>query len=255
MQVASPKAKHRIHQPVYKPLCSLSRLLNMHRSMMARIWVKFNMLISLFPSYGYPTFPTISLVSNIQAEGQNKPAAMSYRTLTDSPIHSSSIEKSQDTPSRNVTMTPHENIEKLRPRQQMLAGSGSDTVVPQTYSPRNRNPDSLGSLIVIDENVNTVFLPELIPSSHEEVHKSSVISDDPFIEENKYYEFQDALGKAIYYSPLVGYQNSTMPFETVCLVWLIVQQSDKLLVTEVALTRLLEMKMKPQKMIVQVEEK
>ncbi|TVU20893.1 hypothetical protein EJB05_30494 [Eragrostis curvula] len=166
----------------------------------------------MFPGYGYPAypFPTIPLVSNVQAEGhQNKPAATSYRTSTDSPKHSSSIEKSQDIPSRPVTMTPQEKIEKLRRRQQMQAliaiqqqqqqfgqeGSGSDTMVPQTCSPRNKNPDSLGSSIVIDENANKVSSPELIPSSHEEVHKSSAISDDPFIEEKIYYQLQDALGK------------------------------------------------------------
>lgn len=168
----------------------------------------------LFPGYGYPAypFPTIPLVSNIQAEDyQTKPAGTSYRTLADSPKQSSSIEKSQDISSRPLTMTPQEKIEKLRRRQQMQAliaiqqqqqqfgqeGSCSDTMVPQACSPRNKNQDSLGSSIVIDENTNKVFLPVMIPTSHDEVHKSSAISDDPFIEEKLYYQLQDALGKAI----------------------------------------------------------
>ncbi|KAG0537741.1 hypothetical protein BDA96_03G174400 [Sorghum bicolor] len=132
----------------------------------------------MFPGYGYPAypFPTIPLVSNIQAEGYlTKPTGTSYRTLEDSPKQSSSIEMSQDIPSRALIMTPQEKIEKLRRRQQMQAllaiqqqqqqfgqeGSGSDTMVSQAYSPRNKNPDSLGSSIVIDENANKVFSPEL----------------------------------------------------------------------------------------------
>ncbi|CAO2208251.1 unnamed protein product [Urochloa humidicola] len=149
-------------------------------------------------------------VSNIQAEDhQTKLAATSYQTSADSPKHSSSIEKSQDIPSRPPRMTRQEKIEKLRRRQQMQAliaiqqqqqqfgqeGSGSDTIAPQAYSPRNKNPDSFGGPIVIDENTNKVFSPEMIPMSHNEVHKSSAISDDPFIEEKIYYQLQDALGK------------------------------------------------------------
>ncbi|CAO2200534.1 unnamed protein product [Urochloa humidicola] len=166
----------------------------------------------IFPGYGYPAypFPTIPLVSNIQAEDhQTKPAATSYQTSADSPKHSSSIEKSQDIPSRPLRMTPQEKIEKLRRRQQMQAliaiqqqqqqfgqeGSGSETIIPQAYSPRNKNPDSLGSSIVIDENTDKVFSPAMIPTSHDEVHRSSAISDDPFIEEKIYYQLQDALGK------------------------------------------------------------
>ncbi|CAO2208250.1 unnamed protein product [Urochloa humidicola] len=166
----------------------------------------------IFPGYGYPAypFPTIPLVSNIQAEDhQTKLAATSYQTSADSPKHSSSIEKSQDIPSRPPRMTRQEKIEKLRRRQQMQAliaiqqqqqqfgqeGSGSDTIAPQAYSPRNKNPDSFGGPIVIDENTNKVFSPEMIPMSHNEVHKSSAISDDPFIEEKIYYQLQDALGK------------------------------------------------------------
>lgn len=168
----------------------------------------------MFPGYGYAAypFPTIPLVSNIQAEGyQTKPTGTSYRTLEDSPKQSSSIEMSQDIPSRPVTMTPQEKIEKLRRRQQMQAliaiqqqqqqfgqeGSGSDTMVSQAYSPRNKNPDSLGSSIIIDENANKVFSPEMIPTNHDLAHKSSAISDDPFIEEKIYYQLQDALDKAI----------------------------------------------------------
>ncbi|CAL4949740.1 unnamed protein product [Urochloa decumbens] len=166
----------------------------------------------MFPGYGYPTypFPTIPLVSNIQAgDNQTKLAATSYQTLADSPKQSSSIENSQDIPSRSLGMTPQEKIEKLRRRQQMQAliaiqqqqqqfdqeGSGSDTIVPQAYSVRNKKPDSLGNSIVMDENTNKVFSPEMIPTSHDEVHRSSTISDDPFIEEKIYYQLQDALGK------------------------------------------------------------
>ncbi|CAL4956472.1 unnamed protein product [Urochloa decumbens] len=166
----------------------------------------------MFPGYGYPTypFPTIPLVSNIQAgDNQTKLAATSYQTSADSPKHSSSIENSQDIPSRSLGMTPQEKIEKLRRRQQMQAliaiqqqqqqfdqeGSGSDTIVPQAYSVRNKKPDSLGNSIVMDENTNKVFSPEMIPTSHDEVHRSSTISDDPFIEEKIYYQLQDALGK------------------------------------------------------------
>ncbi|KAL6884659.1 hypothetical protein ACP4OV_010595 [Aristida adscensionis] len=157
----------------------------------------------MIPGYGYPAypFPTFPLVPNIQPEGhQTNPAATSYRTSTDSPKHSTSMEKS-------LMMTPQEKIEKLRRRQQMQAliaiqqqqqqfgheGSGSDTI-PQPYSPRNKNLDSLGSSIVTDENANKVFSPELIPISHDDVHKSA-IPDDPFIEEKIYYQLQDALGK------------------------------------------------------------
>ncbi|KAL6608011.1 hypothetical protein ACP70R_041074 [Stipagrostis hirtigluma subsp. patula] len=159
----------------------------------------------MFPGYGYPAypFPPIPMVSNIQPEGhQMEPAATSHRTSTDSPKHSSSMEKS-------LTMTPQEKIEKLRRRQQMQAliaiqqqqqqfgqeASGSDTIVPQPYSPRNKNLDSLGSSTVTDENANKVVMPELLPTSHDEVHKSSAISDDPFIEEKIYFQLQDALGK------------------------------------------------------------
>ncbi|GJN41322.1 hypothetical protein PR202_gn00678 [Eleusine coracana subsp. coracana] len=171
----------------------------------------------MFPGYGYPVypFPTIPLVLNIQAEDhQANPAVSSYRTATDSPKRSSSVQKSQDISSRPVTMTPQEKIEKLRRRQQMQAliaiqqqqqqfgqeGSANDTMLPQTYSPRNKNPDSLGGSIVIDENTNKVFSLELIPSCCSEVHKSSTVSEDPFIEETIYYQLQDALGKAIYYT-------------------------------------------------------
>jgi hypothetical protein len=169
----------------------------------------------MFPGYGYPPaypFPTIPLVSNIQAEGyQTKPAGTSYRTSEDYLKQSSSTEMSQDIPSRPLTMTPQEKIEKLRRRQQMQAliaiqqqqqqfgqqGPGSDTMVSQAYTPGNKNPDSLGSSIVIDENTNKVISPEMIPTDHDRVHKSSAISDDPFIEEKIYYQLQDALGKAI----------------------------------------------------------
>ncbi|PVH38726.1 hypothetical protein PAHAL_5G333900 [Panicum hallii] len=166
----------------------------------------------IFPGYGYPAypFPTIRLVSNVQAEDhQTKSPATSYQTSADSPKHASSKEKCQDIPSRPLRMTPQEKIEKLRRRQQMQAliaiqqqqqqfgqeGSGSDTIVPQTYSTRNKNPDSLGSSIVIDGNTNKVFSPEMMPTSHDEVHRSSAISDDPYIEEKIYYQLQDALGK------------------------------------------------------------
>uniref|UniRef100_A0A0D9V1B1 Protein LNK2 n=1 Tax=Leersia perrieri TaxID=77586 RepID=A0A0D9V1B1_9ORYZ len=166
----------------------------------------------MFPGYGYPSyqFPGIPLISNIQAEShQTKPATTNYRTSIDSPKQSSSTEKSQDVPSRPLMMTPQEKIEKLRRRQQMQAliaiqqqqqqfgqdGSGSDTMVPQAYSPKSKNPDSLGSSVVIDDNVSKVFSPELIPSSHEVIQKSSGIPDDPFIEEKIYYQLQDALGK------------------------------------------------------------
>ena len=168
----------------------------------------------MFPEYGYPAypFPTIPLVSNIQADGyQTKSAGTSCRTSEDSPKQSSSIEMSQDIPSRPLSMTPQEKIEKLRRRQQMQAliaiqqqqqqfgqqGSGSDPMVSQAYSLRNKNLDSLGSSIVIDENTNKVISPEMIPTDHDRVHKSSAISDDPFIEEKIYYQLQDALDKAI----------------------------------------------------------
>ncbi|XP_020405828.1 protein LNK2 isoform X2 [Zea mays] len=166
----------------------------------------------MFPEYGYPAypFPTIPLVSNIQADGyQTKSAGTSCRTSEDSPKQSSSIEMSQDIPSRPLSMTPQEKIEKLRRRQQMQAliaiqrqqqqfgqqGSGSDPMVSQAYSLRNKNLDSLGSSIVIDENTNEIFSPEMIPTYHGPVHKSSAISDDPFIEEKIYYQLQDALDK------------------------------------------------------------
>jgi hypothetical protein len=71
----------------------------------------------MLPGYGYPTnpFPTVSLVSNVQAEDQQAKAdTCSYRTSTDSPKHSNSIEKSQDILSRPLTMTPQEKIKKLR---------------------------------------------------------------------------------------------------------------------------------------------
>ncbi|RLN24969.1 uncharacterized protein C2845_PM07G11360 [Panicum miliaceum] len=140
----------------------------------------------IFPGYGYPAypFPTIPLVSNVQAEDhQTKSPATSYQTSADPPKHASSKEKCQDIPSRPLRMTPQEKIEKLRRRQQMQAliaiqqqqqqfdqeGSGSDTIVPQAYSTRNKNPDSLGSSIVIDENTNMVFSPEMMPTSHDEL--------------------------------------------------------------------------------------
>ncbi|KAJ1257424.1 hypothetical protein BS78_K041100 [Paspalum vaginatum] len=164
----------------------------------------------IYPGYKYPAhpFPTIPL-SNIQAEDQMTPAATSYHTLADCPKHSSSIEKLQDIPSRPLMMTPQEKIEKLRRRQQMQAliaiqqqqqqfsqdGSGSDTMVSQAYTPRNKNPDSLGCSIVIDENTNKVLSPDMIPTNHNNVRKTSAISDDPFIEEKIYYQLQDALGK------------------------------------------------------------
>nr|XP_015621059.1 protein LNK2 isoform X4 [Oryza sativa Japonica Group] len=166
----------------------------------------------IFPDYGYPSyqFPGIPLMSNVQAEShQTKPATTNYRTSIDSPKQSSSAEKSQDIPSRPLMMTPQEKIEKLRRRQQMQAliaiqqqqqqfgqdGSGSDTMVPQAYSPKSKNPDSLGSSVVIDDNANKVFSLELIPTGHEEIQKSSGIPDDPFIEEKIYYQLQDALAK------------------------------------------------------------
>uniref|UniRef100_A0A0E0JJ86 Protein LNK2 n=2 Tax=Oryza punctata TaxID=4537 RepID=A0A0E0JJ86_ORYPU len=166
----------------------------------------------MFPGYGYPSyqFPGIPLMSNVQAEShQTKLATTNYRTSIDSPKHSSSTEKSQDIPSRPLMMTPQEKIEKLRRRQQMQAliaiqqqqqqfgqdGSGSDTVVPQAYSPKSKNPDSLGSSVVIDDNAKKVFSLELIPTGHEEIQKSSGIPDDPFIEEKIYYQLQDALAK------------------------------------------------------------
>ncbi|EEC70706.1 hypothetical protein OsI_02076 [Oryza sativa Indica Group] len=166
----------------------------------------------IFPGYGYPSyqFPGIPLMSNVQAEShQTKPATTNYRTSIDSPKQSSSAEKSQDIPSRPLMMTPQEKIEKLRRRQQMQAliaiqqqqqqfgqdGSGSDTMVPQAYSPKSKNPDSLGSSVVIDDNANKVFSLELIPTGHEEIQKSSGIPDDPFIEEKIYYQLQDALAK------------------------------------------------------------
>ncbi|KAF0920173.1 hypothetical protein E2562_033582 [Oryza meyeriana var. granulata] len=166
----------------------------------------------MFPGYGYPSyqFPGIPLMSNIQAEShQTKPATTNYRTSIDSPKQSSSTEKSQDIPSGPLMMTPQEKIEKLRRRQQMQAliaiqqqqqqfgqdGSGSDTMVPQAYSPRSKNPDSIGSSVLIDDNANKVFSPELIPTGHEEIQKSSGIPYDPFIEEKIYYKLQDALGK------------------------------------------------------------
>uniref|UniRef100_I1PK66 Protein LNK2 n=1 Tax=Oryza glaberrima TaxID=4538 RepID=I1PK66_ORYGL len=166
----------------------------------------------IFPGYGYPSyqFPGIPLMSNVQAEShQTKPATTNYRTSIDSPKQSSSAEKSQDIPSRPLMMTPQEKIEKLRRRQQMQAliaiqqqqqqfgqdGSGSDTMVPQAYSPKSKNPDSLGSSVVIDDNANKVFSLELIPTGHEEIQKSSGIPDDLFIEEKIYYQLQDALAK------------------------------------------------------------
>ncbi|KAG2597915.1 hypothetical protein PVAP13_5KG292142 [Panicum virgatum] len=166
----------------------------------------------IFPGYGYPAyqFPTMPLVSNVQAEDhQIKSPSTSYQTSADSPKHAGSNEKCQYIPSRPLRMTPQEKIEKLRRRQQMQAlmaiqqqqqqfgheGSGSDTIVPQAYSTRNKNPDSLGSSIVIDENTSKVFSPEMMPTSHDEVHKSSAISDDPYIEKKIYYQLQDALGK------------------------------------------------------------
>jgi hypothetical protein len=164
--------------------------------------------------YGYPSypFPTIPLVSNIQAEDhQRKLPVTSYQKSADSPKHSSSLEMSQDIPSRALRMTPKEKIEKLRRKQQMQAlmaiqqqqqrfgqeGSCSDTIVLQPGSPRNKNADSLRISIVKDENTTKGFLPEMIPTSHDEVHKSSAISDDPFTEEKIYYQLQDAIGKAI----------------------------------------------------------
>uniref|UniRef100_J3L085 Protein LNK2 n=2 Tax=Oryza brachyantha TaxID=4533 RepID=J3L085_ORYBR len=166
----------------------------------------------MFPGYGYPSyqFPGIPMMSNIQAESpQTKPATTNFRTSIDSPKQSSSTEKSQDMPSRPLTMTPQEKIEKLRRRQQMQAliaiqqqqqqfgqdGSGSDTIVPQSYSPKSRNPDSLGSSVIIDDSANKVLHSEPIPTGHEEIQKSSGIPDDPFIEEKIYYQLQDALGK------------------------------------------------------------
>ncbi|KAL6621190.1 hypothetical protein ACP70R_033622 [Stipagrostis hirtigluma subsp. patula] len=133
---------------------------------------------------------------------KNKPPNFNRFSKAFKPKHSSSMEKS-------LTMTPQEKIEKLRRRQQMQAliaiqqqqqqfgqeASGSDTIVPQPYSPRNKNLDSLGSSTVTDENANKVVMPELLPTSHDEVHKSSAISDDPFIEEKIYFQLQDALGK------------------------------------------------------------
>ncbi|KQK04457.1 hypothetical protein BRADI_2g13610v3 [Brachypodium distachyon] len=165
-----------------------------------------------FPGYGHHAhpFPTIPLVSNIQVEGhQTKPAAPSDQTSADSPKHSSSTEKPQDMPSRPLMMTPQEKIEKLRRRQQRQAliaiqqqqqqfgqeGAGSDTMVPQSYSPKKKNPGSLGSSIVTDENANKVLSPEQISTGHEEIQQNSGILDDPFIEEKIYYELKDALGK------------------------------------------------------------
>ncbi|WVZ70738.1 hypothetical protein U9M48_019381 [Paspalum notatum var. saurae] len=164
----------------------------------------------MYPGYKYPAYPFATIpLTNVQADDQMTPVATSYCNSADCPKHSSSIEKSQDIPSRPLIMTPQEKMEKLRRRQQMQAliaiqqqqqqfsqeGSGSDTMVSQAYSQRNKNPDSLGSSIVIDENTNKVLSPDMIPTSHNEVLKISAVSDDPFIEEKIYYQLQDALGK------------------------------------------------------------
>ncbi|XP_047055668.1 protein LNK2-like isoform X2 [Lolium rigidum] len=151
-----------------------------------------------FPGYGYPAwpFPSIPLVSNIQAEGhQANPVAASCRTSVDSPKQSSSTEKP-------LMMTPQEKIEKLRRRQQRQAliaiqqqkqqfgqeGSGSSTLVAQAYSPRKKNPDYSSG--IIDENA-----PQQTSAGHEEIQRESGIPDDPFLEEKIYYELKDALGK------------------------------------------------------------
>jgi hypothetical protein len=88
-------------------------------------------------------------------------------------------------------------------------------LVPQAYSRRKKNSDSLGSSGIIDENA-----PEQTSACRKEINKNSGIPDDPFIEEKIYYDLKG----------------------------LIVPQRDKLLVTELAVTRLKEMKMKFQKM-------
>jgi len=160
-----------------------------------------------FPGYGYPAYPcpTIPVVSNIQAEShQTNPKAACYQTSVDPLKQSSSTEKPQDMPSRALMMTPQEKIEKLRRRQQQQAlraiqqqqqqfhqeGSSRDTLVPQAYSRRKKNSDSLGSSGIIDENA-----PEQTSACCEEINKNSGIPDDPFIEEKIYYDLKDALGK------------------------------------------------------------
>lgn len=151
-----------------------------------------------FPGYGYLAypFPTIPLVSNIQAEGhQTNAVAASCRTSVDSPKQSRSTEKP-------LMMTPQEKIEKLRRRQQRQAliaiqqqkqqfgqeGSVSGTLVAQAYSPRKMNLDF--SKGIIDENA-----PEQTSAGHQEIQRKSEIPDDPFMEDKIYYELEDALGK------------------------------------------------------------
>ncbi|XP_044975987.1 protein LNK2-like isoform X4 [Hordeum vulgare subsp. vulgare] len=160
-----------------------------------------------FPGYGYPAYPfsNIPVVSNIQAEDhQTNPKAACYQTSVDPLKQSSSTEKPQDMPSRALTMTPQEKIEKLRRRQQQQAlraiqqqqqqfrqeGSGRNMLVPQAYSRRKKNSDSLGSSGIIGENA-----PEQTSACHKEIHKIFGIPDDPFLEEKIYYELKDALGK------------------------------------------------------------
>uniref|UniRef100_A0ACD5VXM0 Uncharacterized protein n=3 Tax=Avena sativa TaxID=4498 RepID=A0ACD5VXM0_AVESA len=158
-----------------------------------------------FPGYGYPAypFPTIQLVSNIQAEGhQIIPMAACCGTSVDSLKQSSSTEKLQDIPSRLPMMTPQEKIEKLRRRQQRQAliaiqqqqqqfgqeGSGSSIFVGQAYTPIKNNPDS--SSTIIEENA-----PQQTSANHEEILRKSEIPDDSFIKEKIYHELKEALRK------------------------------------------------------------
>lgn len=150
----------------------------------------------------YPAMPVLSAVQ--PAEFKNQLLHPSYEVSPGPPIP---LSRSTDAPSRPLTMTPREKIEKLRRRQQMQAMlaiqrqqqqfshqvAGADHPVMQK-SPQD-SQIQLADAADLEDLSTLPSFDQNSPTEHDDSNTISVAADDYSAEESVLYRLQDVVAK------------------------------------------------------------
>ncbi|GLT74552.1 hypothetical protein SLA2020_463400 [Shorea laevis] len=150
-------------------------------------------------------YPATTVLSSIQpGEFKQQPVVSSYDAP---PAKANAVNRSVKAPTKPLTMTPQEKIEKLRRRQQMQAllaiqkqqkqfshqVSCTDHSISQKYAQENQTPHVEGT--EVDDLSTLPSLDPLSPIEQDDSNTTSVAIDDYSVEETLLYRLEDIISK------------------------------------------------------------
>eukprot|EP00262_Sarcandra_glabra_P011111 TRINITY_DN26829_c0_g1_i1.p1 TRINITY_DN26829_c0_g1~~TRINITY_DN26829_c0_g1_i1.p1 ORF type:complete len:775 (+),score=157.46 TRINITY_DN26829_c0_g1_i1:180-2504(+) len=160
--------------------------------------------------YATHNFPVMPLLPHIRSErDQSEPPLPSYEFSPGSMQYENPSKKLPDAPSRPLTMTPQEKIEKLRRRQQMQAMLAiqqqqqkfdqhitcTDPSITQKYPQDNQDQGEISVDIEVEEHTKNPPLEPNLLVEEDGSNKISMSTDECSLAETIFNQLQDSMEK------------------------------------------------------------